>query len=65
MRTDYEETENLKRHDVKDCPNEFKSINKLFSKNSETNGSLSSYSNFPERPSSYELEPDKPVLPEI
>ena len=24
-----------------------------------------SYSNFPERPSSYELESDKPVLPEI
>ena len=21
MRTDYEETQNLKRHDVKDCPN--------------------------------------------
>ena len=45
MRTDYEETQNLKRYDVKDCPyhankdmileriNEFKSINKLCQKN--------------------------------
>ena len=32
---------------------------------SETDDGLSSYSNFPERPSSYELESDKPVLPEI
>ena len=32
---------------------------------SETDDSLSSCSNFPERPSSYELESDKPVLPEI
>ena len=40
---------NLKRID------EFKSINKL----------LSICSNFPERPSSYKLESDKPVLPEI
>ena len=32
---------------------------------SETNDGLSSSSNFPERPSSYELESDKPVLPEI
>ena len=32
---------------------------------SETDGGLSNCSSFPERPSSYELESDKPVLPEI
>ena len=32
---------------------------------SETDDGLSSCSNFPESPSSYELEYDKPVLPEI
>ena len=32
---------------------------------SETDDGLSNCSYFPERPSSYELEPDKPVLPEI
>ena len=77
MKTDYEETQNLKRYNVKDCPNyadkyktlkridEFKSLNKLFSMKSETNDGLSSCSNFSERPSSYEPESDKPVLPEI
>ena len=77
MRTDCEETQNLKKHSVKDCPyhankdkvlkriNELKSIHKLFSMKSETDDGLSSCSNFPERPSSYELESDKPVLPEI
>ena len=45
--------------------NEVKSINKLFSMKSETDDSLSSCSNFPERPSSHKLESDKPVLPEI
>ena len=47
MRTDYEETQNLKKHSVKDCPfdankdkvlkriNELKSIHKLFSMKSE------------------------------
>ena len=78
MKTDYEETQNLKRYSVKDCPNhadkdklfkridEFESIDKLFfSMKSETDDGLSSSSNFPERPSSYELESDKPVLPEI
>ena len=44
---------------------EIKSINKLFSMKSETNDGLSSCSNFTQRPSSYELESDKPVLPEI
>ena len=75
--TDYEETQNLKKHIVKDCPyhankdkilkriNELKSIHKLFSMKSETDDGLSSCSNFPEHPSSYELESDKPVLPEI
>ena len=75
MRTDYVETQNLKRYSVKDCPYhankdkilkriiELKSIHKLFSMKSETDDGLSSCSNFPERPSSYELESDKPVLP--
>ena len=44
---------------------EYKSIIKLFSMKSETNDGLSSCSSFSERPSSYELESDKPVLPEI
>ena len=77
MRTDYEETENSNKYSVKDCPyhankdkilkriNELKSIHKLFSMKSETDDGLSSCSNFPERPSSYELDSDKPVLPEI
>ena len=77
MKTDYEEAQNLKRYDVKDCPNhakkgktlkridEFKSINKQFSMKSETDDGLSSCLNFQERPSSYELDSDKPVLPEI
>ena len=77
IRTDYEETQNLKKHSVKDCPYhankdkilkrimELKFIQKLLSMKSETNDGLSSCSNFPERPSSYELESDKPVLPEI
>ena len=68
MRTDYEETQNLKKHSVKDKilkrVNDLKSIHKLFSMKSETDYGLSSCSNFPERPSSYELESDKPVLPE-
>ena len=54
MRTDYEETQNLKRFNVKDCPYqankgiifkriiEFKSIHKLFSMKSETDDGLSS-----------------------
>ena len=45
--------------------NESKSIHKLFSLKSETDDGLLSCSNFPERPSSYELESDKSVLPEI
>ena len=77
MRTDYEETQNLKKLSVKDCPyhaskdnilkriNELKSIHKFFSMKSETDDGLSSCSNFPERPSSCEQESDKPVLPEI
>ena len=77
MRTDYEETQNSKKFSVKDCPchankekilkriRELNSIHKLFSMKSDTDDGLSSSSNFPERPSSYELESDKPVLPEI
>ena len=38
---------------------------KLFSMKSETDDGLSSCSNFPDRPSSFELESDKPILPEI
>ena len=37
----------------------------LFSIESETDDGLSSCSNFPECPSLYELESDKPVLPQI
>ena len=77
MRTDYEETQNLKKYSVKDCPyhankdeflkrmNELKSIHKLFSMKSNPDDGLSSCSKFWERPSSYELESDKPVLPKI
>ena len=77
MITDYEETPNLKKHPVNDSPfyankdvvlkmiKELKSINKIFSMRSETDDGLPSCSNFPERPLSYELESDKPVLPEL
>ena len=76
MKTDYEETQNLKKYSVKNCPyhakkdkilkriNELKSIHQLFSMKSETDEGSSTCSNFPERPSLYELESDKPVLPE-
>ena len=58
MKTDYEETQNLERYNVKDCPKhadkekilkkviEIKSINKLFSMKSETDDGLLSCSNF-------------------
>ena len=77
MRTDYEETQNWKKHSVKDCRYhankdknlksiiELKSNHILFSMKSETDDGLSSCSNFPERPSSYKLDSDKPVLPKI
>ena len=77
MKTDYEETQNLKKYCVKDCPYhankdkilkriiELKSIHKLFSMKSDPDDGLSSCSNFPEHPSSFEVESDKPVLPEI
>ena len=42
-----------------------KSIHKLFSMKSDLDDGLSSWLNFLERPSSYELESDKRVLPEI
>ena len=76
MRTDYEETQILKRYSVKDCTyhankdiilkiiKEFKSIHEQFSNKSETDDGMSSCSNFPERPSSYDLESEKPILPE-
>ena len=62
MRTDYEETQNLKKYSVKDCPyhankdkilkriNELKSIHKLFSMKSETDDGLSSCSIFRNAP---------------
>ena len=62
---------------MKECPNhankdliikrinELKSFNKLFSRKPDTDDGLSSCLNFPEHPSIYELESDKPVLPEI
>ena len=70
MRNDYKETQNLKKHSVKDCPyhankdfkkriNELKSIHKLFSMKSETDDGLSSCSNFPERPSSFDFARDR------
>ena len=77
MRTDYEEIPNLKKFHAKDCLFhadrnltlkriiEMKSMNKMFSMRSEKDDGLSSCSTFPERPSSHELESDKPVLPEI
>ena len=77
MRTDYEETPNLKKFRVKGFPfhadrnlileriNELKPLNEMFSMRSETDDSLLSCSNFPERSSSCELESDKPHLPEI
>ena len=77
MRNDYEKTENLKKFSVKNCPyhaikekilkriNELKSTHKLFSMRSDMDYGLSSCSNFPERPLTYELESDKPDLPEI
>ena len=45
--------------------NELKSFRKLFSLKSETDGRLSSCSNFPEGPTERELAANKPVLPEI
>ena len=77
MKTDFEETQNLKKYSVRDCPyhankykilkriNELKYIHKLLSMKSDTDDGLSSCSKFPERPSSHELESDTPVLPEI
>ena len=74
MRTDYKETPNLEKHRLKDCSthanknlvlkrfNELKSWNKMFSMRSETDDGSSSCSSFPERPSSYELESDRPLF---
>ena len=77
IKTHYEETQNLKRHNVKDCPTHADK-NKVFKKRlmnlnllincfqwNPNDDGLSSCSNFLERPSSYELESDKLVLPEI
>ena len=62
MRTDYEDTQNLKKYSVKDCPyhankdkilkriNELKSIHKLFSMKFETDDGLSSCSIFRNAP---------------
>ena len=45
--------------------NESKSLNEKISMRSETDDGLSSCSIFPERPSSYEIDSDKLVLPDI
>ena len=45
--------------------NELKSSKKLFSMKSETDDGLSSFSNFPGRPTETELAANKHVLPEI
>ena len=77
MKTDNEATPNLKNFIVKYCSFhadrnlilkrivELKSKKKMFSMRSETVEGLSSCSNFPQRPSLYELESDKPVFLEI
>ena len=78
MKTRYEMTETVKENEVHDCPyhrdkncilRRLKKIkykaSLMRSLKSETDDGLSSYSNFPERPTLEELEMDKPVLPEI
>ena len=68
MKTDYEETQNLKRYNVKDCPNHAdkdKILRRIDEFKSNNNDGLSSCSNFPEHPSSYDLKSDIPVLPKI
>ena len=74
MKTEFDETPNLKKHRVKQHTqkkmflkkiNELKSLNKICSMRSETDDGLSSCSNFPEYPSSDELDSNKPVLTEI
>ena len=78
VKTRYEMTENVKENEVLECPNH---RDKIFilrrlkktkgssglvkSLKSETDGGLSSCSNFPERPLLEGMEMDKPVLPEI
>ena len=71
-------TENPKQNEVVDCPNlrdkicmlrrlkKIKGSSGLVkSLKSETDGGLSSCSDFPERPKIDEMQRDKPVLPEI
>ena len=77
LNTDFQSVENLKKFDVIKCPlhanqecilkrvNELNFSKKLFSMKSETDDRLSSYLNFPERPTETELAADKPILPEI
>ena len=77
VHTDFQSVENLKKFDVTKCPlhanqqcimkrlNELKASRKMFSMKSETDDGLSSYSNFPDRPTETELLANKPVLPEI
>ena len=45
--------------------NKLESLFKKISMRPETDDGLSNYSQFPERLSSYELESNKPILPEI
>ena len=77
VRTDFKETPNLKKHQVKDCPThaikdfvlkgikELNSLDEKVSMKSEKDDGLYICSSFPERASSFELECDKPVFPEI
>ena len=77
MRTDYEETQNLKKYSVKDCPynnkkdkilkrtNKIKSIRNFFFNEIRNGRRLVELLEFSGRPSSYKLESDKPVLPEM
>ena len=78
VKTRYEMTENPQQNEVIDCPNhtdkicilkrlkEIKGSSGLVkSLKSGTDDRLSSYSNFPERPTLDEMQRDKPVLSEI
>ena len=78
VKTRYEMTRNSKQNEVIDCPNHrdkiciMRRLKKIKgssgvvkSLKSETDGGLSSCSNFPERPTLDEMQRVKPVLPEI
>ena len=77
VKTRHKRTENVKENEVLDCPNHrdkfciLRRLKKIKyssglekSLKSAADDGLSSYSNFPERPTLEESEMDKPVLPE-